>query len=920
MGGIRPQYGVGMEATGKGRPEVTGPPEAYLEEVGVPVKLFEHLVNSARGRSELTPAQRSELTTKLGLVEEESLPATPDLWPGPPPVEFTPEEEAAVVSPDYEANVEACLTGTMDWEDVFAPRVKASISLLRCRMKDLPVLYGDRARLKTLLLKFGHYHEYVFVLNMCLAHYVYGLDPKVGDFVGWWSDRGALRSNRTWNAYTKAVTVRLKSCVFADCYLGFVECTGLAGFRLLPDPTFDQVQATKDVSDGLGLEHTTSDGLAKAYGWTDCVDALFALPNPRKARDGAAEQTLTFEEFVTKSEGWTTSGASSFGRMYYSTGKGKVEKTKARKLMLPYISMPEILIALAKLATTSVNVAVIKSELAKIRIAVAGDLGFYLVWSYIHHLTGDVYDQWPGVTLAETPLQEYTRMWDMLRLVQSGLYGLPEDFASFDAQPLTSEVLAIGQALMQTAQTQRPELEPWIVFNCLNGLQHSTLSTTVGMNKHTYTVRNYLPSGIAITSAVGNAYNCVASESAIRLVEAWTAMQRGTWLKNLALRGDDTSFILTDSSFGYLLVIAGGLLNYKYAAGKIALVRGTTEMLRVNYSEYGARGYPSRVIPSLTQRKPWSNDPWDGEATLRTWWSTCATLQRRRCAGLRLWSRLLLVWSSYKKLDRRIPGTSNYAGGLGLGPPPARAIVITPGLHTTATLTGVSVRVGEWARSNTAKRFSNGGYLLTAGEVTHLAQQEAVSTLSTVDVREVANTAKDAYRESIVGLRITEKIFGLHGTHLDVMREVCERIARIETQDPWTNLPMICPPATFGRRWRDRKTLVLAREISQLRRVKVETLLESEFVADGRRVATRLHVGLSGGLDWLTGSGPSASFAWSHPQMASAISPVVAGLTEMAVGSGLVADGGLGGVFSEIGWMVGEAVCNNKIFNQVYSW
>jgi len=905
--------GLGLETNNTNRlPRVIGPPTRTLKENGMTEAEFSLLVERATKNQVLPIAARNKWRKAVGLVAETELPTRPTDWKGPPETELLPQEVLPVEDPTYRDKIKDCLSGKEKWEVAFPPRTPASLGLLRLRMKDLPTLYaGSRFSVADTLYKLRFINEYVMMLNMAVAHLVFS--DKI-DWLGWWEERGALRSGAIFERYSKEVSVALKSSVFSDDYLPFVEATGMSGFRLLPDPTFDVVKETRDAAEGFGLDHFTSDGLEKEWGWMDCVEVLTANPVGRKA---------TFEEFVKDAGLWATSGASSYGKLFYSV-EGKKEKVKARKLLLPYISSPEIIVDIAQRAETSINVAVIKSELSKIRIAVAGDLGFYMVWAYLHHLTGDVYDQWPGVTLAESPRQEIIRLWNMVNYSAMGYTGLPEDFKSFDKQPTNTEILAIGQKLLQCALEKETGVPDWLAHNALSGLINSTLATPNNIGpkaQQVFRVHNQLPSGIAITSAVGNAFNCVASESVIRLVEAWTGTKRTMWIVHLALRGDDSSFMVNSENWALLLAFAGLALNYVYAKGKIAAIRGATELLRVHFSIHGARGYPARIIPSLTQRKPWTNEPWDAEGMVRAWWVTCQSLERRRCRGLWLWERLTRVWARFRGLSSEVLALSGLDGGLGLGMPPVVQAKLTPGLHTMGELPGVQLQVAEWGIGLTKTSFERSGFALSTAEAEVLTKEKAISSLSTVDVHGVSGLAKDQYKLHLKEQRLVPgHISGFGPRFMHVLLTAVHSIGMLDTLDPWRDYVDIAKAQSFGKYGMRAGGVTQARELAQLREVKLETLLETDIAQDARMKARALRTGFGTALDWLIGKPPTVSYAWMHPQLVSAVIPVVAGLTETAIGYGEIVNSSLGSVYGRIAWEIGRAVCEQRLLGRLYSW
>jgi len=681
---------------------------------------------------------------------------------------------------------------------------------------------------------------------------------------------------------------------------------------LLPDPDFDVDTEVAAAAVGFGDDHSTEDGLSRRWGWADCSGVLDCKPGRFGGLKG-------FEAFVGDSRLWATSGSSSFGRLEYKTGATE-SSTKARKLMLPYCTTPAELIGLARVASVSRNVAVVKSELAKIRIAVAGDLGYYLLWSWIHSLTGDVYDQWPNVTLAESKGAELQRLYWM-GVAATHCYGFPLDFQSFDKQVCTSESSMIGEALIACAE-QRTLLGSTTVSNLRNGLLHATLATpkSTGPAK-VFMVTDQLPSGIAITSAIGNAFNCVASESLVQLVEMWTGVVRVDWLEICALRGDDSSFQVTSLPYALLLALAGEVLHYRYAKGKIAIVPNVTELLRVQISEFGCRGYPSRLVPALTQRKPWSNEPWDAEGAIRAQWATCGALERRLVPGMSLWAKLSARWAAKRGLPRNAVSIPSSWGGLGLGDPPVRMYRVVPPLSTTADVTGVSVAVSSaWAGNTCSQEYAALGVRLNPSQVSVLVQNDALGSLSTVDLPEIARLAQSRYKYSLRNTVVVEgKPMYLDSSTVLGLSQVCELLRSYVTLDPWRDFSNMLPCTHFGS-WAGYAPTLL--KVLRLQEIDIDPGLHINplFKVEADRLQRRFRCGTGAAMDWLVGIAPSASYSYVHPQLVGVLPPLVDALVERNSSLMVQLGWGFAGFFSKIAALLSEALLSNKFYTYHYSW
>lgn len=892
------------------RPVVVGPPRATLADIGMSEDLFSLLVMHARAGSEAPAAALAEARDKLALMAPTELPPSPADWAGPP-VEVVDDEVARWPAPDPDLTLPTWseLASTRDeaiWQQVFPFRVAGEAALRRLRLSDLPILYaGHTTRLAAALCKLAHCRRYIFVLNILLLELVSSFSV-----VDWFFTRGALASVNTFLGYSKAVTILLKASIYPDAYLPLVECGVLAGYRLLPDPAFEMVAATRAASQGFGLEHVTTDGLAAPFGWADCSCVLRAVPKALW-RSGAP---LSFPDFVRTPELWATAGSSSIGRLRYMAD-GRWKSVKARKLMLPYVTEAEVVIRLAEDAVSSTAVSLVKSELAKIRIAVAGDLGFYMVWAYLHYLYGDIYSQWPGISLGESTIEEGLRLEQLLAAAMSG-WGFPADFESFDRQPQTSEIVTIGRALLTCARMAGP-VPDWLASNAISGLADSTLSTPRQPDGyvHSFRVTNYLPSGIAITSAVGNAFNAVASESMIRLVEAWCSSDRSVWLVRIDLRGDDSSFITRTPVFGLLLSLAARALQYKHAPRKVALLDGASELLRVSFSRFGCRGYPARLIPSLTQRKPWSNDPWDPEGTIRSHWDTCCALERRRVSGLDLWRLLEQVWSTHRGLPAATLGVHPLDGGLGIGLAGANGHIV-PALGGPSG-GGIPASGGKWAHALLVRKAVTYGVRLDAAVAQKVVDVAAGMTLSTVDVPDAARVLQGEYRASIAAARYTIREPRVAGRATVAALE--ELGARLRGLDSCAEFDYACaqPQGWFGSLSALTDQLAFAR---QLRPHSVEVPLPVELTSQAAVIARRWRVPAAVAQDWLVGLAPRIPLGRLHPSLATRAARLVIYLAARASLTADIVALGFGQWLTLCGHTIGDAVSSSGLHRRIYSW
>lgn len=900
-------------------PMVVSCPSVTLNEIGLDDSIFLDLVAKTSVFNEISKLDIIRWQSKLGILPLRELPNNPDDWYQGKPTqeedEISKTLSRGAIDPKffekfvtYEEQITHLVNDGIEeeWQHVFPFRVRAEASLRRLRLADLPVICSNLGvELVPLLRMLSGCRSYIFIINIVLTH----LTCSSFKFINWYYTRGALYSIKTFLSYSKINSTILKSIVYNSNYLMLVENNGMAGFRLLPDSSFDIVSATASSANGLGIEHSTVDGLAHKWGWINVVKILTVLPEPKLP-------IISFEEFVADPGLWTTSGSSSFGKVSIEMDR-KWNFIKARKLMLPYCTTPEILINRCMAIRNVTSTSLVKSELAKIRVAVSSELEFYLIWAYLHHCYGDIYGKWNGVTLGENAFQECTRLYDMLLSLVDG-FGFPADFEAFDSQPLTREVSLVGACLVNSAKMTRI-LPEWLITQSINGLLNSNLSTPLQPNgqRHTFLIKNYLPSGIFITSAVGNGFNCVASESMIVLVEQWTRRNRSLWLKNLELRGDDSSFITVHIGFLLLLALAAKVLKYKYANMKVAILKEGTEFLRVSISkEFGCRGYPARIIPALTQRKPWSNEPWDPEGVIRSHWDSCCALERRGQLGMILWPALEAVWSKKRKLPIHVISASSLDGGLGLGPMSRKSYFISPSLSKSLNIT-VNYKGSSWANLIYSKKLERLNLSVSIPNQVELVKKSFIGALSTADLPEYAALGQQAYKEHLTHIRIYERQRSrLLLRFEESVKNMFDIAMRITTPMELKNFSNLINPTWFGRYIKETEYFLERRRISQYESIVKDTA----FDLDAATLARKMSCPTSTAEDWLLGTMPSTVFGCVHPSATSFLVNNTAALVEQSLGYGQVKTMGLGEVVRAVSWNIGIGFYLSQLHQKIYRW
>lgn len=887
---------------------IVGPgPEKLLSRIGMTLEDFTQLKLCAKNVITMSGSQIDKWSSAVGLIRKDDYSIPPDGKPRS--LNISEAEIQTVIIEDT-------------WDEFFKPPTNESLSLRRGRLRDLPTIYGnykaseadpvatkDPADLMRKRLRyFGNYRDCIFVYNVMVAAWLF--DDHGFDLINYLWERGGLDSRDDYLALCKKINLAKNIVVNGPTWL-IIELDSLVGFRLLnPDDGIDLVEKTREISQGQGLSHESDDGM-ELYGWVDCIDILDTDPKG---------SYLTVDEFIEDFYLYATSGASSFGRLKFKIDH-KEKSVKARKLMLQYCSNAKQLKTIMESAMSSVNVAVLKPELKKLRIAVSGDLGYYLVWAYLHQIYGDMYRQWPGVSLGEKPEETFKRTrgtLDSLRLC----HGFAFDFERFDSQPTTPELVILGKSYIACALKICPYgLPDWLTLNAINGLKHSTLETPPQSKiRHVFPVSNYLPSGIYITSAIGNSYNAVACTSIIRLIVSWLGINSSVWLKDIAIRGDDTSFTVTNIYCGFLICVAAEIYNYKFAKGKLSIVFQSTEFLRIHYSVlYGARGYAGRVIPSLAQRKPWSNDPWDPEGKTRAWWSTCCTLERRGMSGISLWDRLVRVWSQSRSLDSAILGVPSGEGGLSLGRPVLSRLVRGK-IGVVPDIKAEIVTPSSWAQELVDKRWLKAGLVSTYEQRLAAVKDSAKKTLTTADTPVGAKTAQRMYKESLSKTQVLHRNeFYLDDGVMRVIARYKDQLLALTRGNNYEDVALIPPPTSFGKYYYELQKITVYREAKQYG-VYVPDIqyLTDDAIKLAKKWRTSVHIA----EDWLCGVPPSACYSYVHPEITSQLVKLTAGLTQFCFEhhTGGVGALGLNRTFAYVAWELATSLTQSEFHNYYYSW
>jgi hypothetical protein len=404
----------------------------------------------------------------------------------------------------------------------------------------------------------------------------------------------------------------------------------------------------------------------------------------------------------------------------------------------------------AKINIGQINKSLIKSELGKIRIAVAGDLLTYLQQTWVNYLIGGAYKQWAGSTIEESVESQTARMIEMLGLA-ARRFGLPFDYDGFDHQPTTFEIKCIVKKLIQIAALNVPELEraefKTIALRIVWGFDNAVLIAKEPTGKAAqWRVMGGLMSGLRWTTAVGNAWNSVMTYMALQLMRNIGADVSGI---ERYIRGDDSAIYTENWAQAALMERCYKAVGARGGEGKFSIRNKSMEFLRTWYDKV-CSGYPLRTLPGLTQRKPWSNTPWTDDAVLRSLVDTGKILIRRGAGlGAEFARHVCERWCRLKRLPFAVLSTPAEHGGWGLYPWDGQ-FRIEPAMPKVSA--GSEMRFPkqtDWRQNQWLSEGDRLGIALTTDQAKSLAHQDLADTLASDDVPWVAKTLRKTWNDQL---------------------------------------------------------------------------------------------------------------------------------------------------------------------------
>lgn len=626
--------------------------------------------------------------------------------------------------------------------EVFPFRTKTDRNIRRSRMLDIYTFYNKLGKDEIFWERLGALlgWDYITVMNVMWAGELLNSDTFT-----WWKTFNTIGAfDGTIEHYILCAKwftdlIKTRKTIFPKNLA--VECAGLTGYRNPPFPGFDyKLETQRLVQKGLD-DHSLYD---PSHFERKAKELLVFEPSEDR-------EHTEFKDWVKQGD-WTTSGASSLGKVEWKVN-GEIGKTKARKNIAPDVLDLAELAQQAYDSDKQVSYSIIKSELGKIRIAVASDLESYLQMTWISEIAGHSYKKWPGMTLEEDVNQQTDRMIEMIALC-SDHYGVPYDYKNFDHQITTKEIKVIARIIIDAARLNVPvgglaDFEH-IAANVMRSFDQSTLEAR-GEEDAKFFVESGLISGMRWTSIIGNCWNLIITAMAAEIISKIGVSLNG--VKSF-VRGDDSAIYAPKFIQALSVKLGYDVLQAESGEGKFGILTNEMEFLRLWYDKEKVTGYASRAIPGLSQRKPWTSSPWGEYTVIETLFDVVKTLKRRGVdekTADAAWSSLKQVWSKKSKIPTYCLQIPVPYGGCGIEPWDGKQILKTPVPRVGQDLFIDVTNSTQWRTDNLVKLAEQHSAKADFDKAKQLADQKRQNILIADDIPEVNRALRDRYKQKAQG-------------------------------------------------------------------------------------------------------------------------------------------------------------------------
>lgn len=669
-----------------------------------------------------------------------------------------------------------------EWDDlflfIFPPRTKSDIGIRNIRLFDIYELYKSDyiEELFWDIVQRLPGKSYIFVCNILLYQYL--VSPE------WWTmlrESGAsLLSEYKLRDCLKDMSDLCKKKDFIEKRRQvsvYIETHNLFGALQPPVEGWDPVTQTKELAScDIPIHGLLGTDLVGDNFFSSSMNSCLRA-EPLKLRD-FEKMYPDLKDFLLYAD-WERSGTSSLGRVEWTytdpkdSKYSKIGSFKARKNFVLDLMTTEDLAQYCLGESAHIhNVAIIKSELAKIRIAVSSPLALYLLESWLLHWAHSFYLNWEGSTLEESTDEEFERNYDQWLRMRNNQYVLPYDFANFDHQITTNEVVmmtALGHDIAWSKYRGNDGPDFRLASDIiLKSIKEAVLHDPPGHGKESYRVQNGLLSGMRGTSIMGNGFNLTCYTMAMTVMRK--IMNRSDMLHK-EIRGDDLRVTCPNQYVLILLYYIYKSLGMKANPSKFGLCIGRGDFLRLDcVGDQGMVGLPARTTPSITQRKPWKSAQWVGEGRLINVCENAYNVLRRTPnpddpAVIKRFQHLVStvtgLWSNRTRVHPSYVSVPRIAGGLGLGTWNQTDFISTKGnkipvnMVESLDLDFQYPNLVDYERKKTyEEKFTQMCLHPDEKEVDTLIRQDRAQKLASDDVPDLINIIRYHYRQFVRGVKI----------------------------------------------------------------------------------------------------------------------------------------------------------------------
>lgn len=714
--------------------------------------------------------------------------------------------------------------------------------------------------------------DYITAMNLLWARLIHG--EKITQV---WKAMDMLSGLENFIAGASAINLVVKKYkVNMTERIWLAEMAGLTGYRQMPMPGFDIVAETKALADG-GEPH----GIEEEDEWLQVFTTA--------ARKVMQNQTIARVEYVSLKEYIqrdlaSTAGASSIGKVEYAYEDQK-GKFKARKNLLYDIMTPDQIynVVIANYGH-QVATAFVKPEMGKLRIAVTGDIESYYVSSWLNYLAGHSYTTWQGNTLEESRVQQMERMQTTLNQLL-GRYSLPFDYKGFDHQPTLKEIqiqlrLYLSNALYNVPPEAKEEVQIIIDTVVASFADSVTVVRDEQGKKWVFKVTGGVQSGVRLTSLLGNMWNQTMTQIVTQI------LNNPEQVVAKYIRGDDSSIITTNYVMALLFRLGYAAINAVGADAKYGIHYQETEFLRIWYANDRVYGYPNRAIPSLSQRKPWTSEPWDPEGVVRAQAKTVELIQRRLDQELPILRTIITAaWARKRKLSSTWLTVPVTMGGLGIYPWKGRMPdTQLPKLDYETVKVRFKTAVTTELRYGTQIQeiLPYTSVKLTQDALLDIQQMAMRGKAGSDDLPGLNRIYRQAYEQEILKFRQKTTTWRTiwYSMTLTSEREIGLRF--LQTMRTVKDLDRLPQPELFGKYQYEQREWDALSQLQRYQRIDKGQEFEKYapmFVNDRSRLERKgMHRGMA--IDWLFGKIPRYSASIVHDQAAKTVETAVAYMVE----------------------------------------